>query len=411
MFGLSPEGVDVTKGCTGQAIFKSVKGMGKTALPARLAGGYLCYFNQSNACSPSTGPMRTLVSFRLIATLFLLPALLAAPLSGVAETGMSLGEAEVRVASRDRPERMEGFSQALAEVVVRLSGHRDIVSDPRVVSLLEQAPRHVQQYRYLDAPDEGTSLLWVRFDVRAVEQQLLDAGLPVWSGERPALLVWLGVQDRQERRLISAGDDHDARASLESVARERGITLLFPLMDLEDQGRVSLVDVMGGFHEPLLEASRRYGPGGVLVVRVQPSGSRWQARLQLFGGDESEQWQGDGETQADAIAAVMHQLGDYLGRRLTVAGIQPDRGGIMVSVTGVESLGDYLRVQSYLADMAAVSRLRPHGVKPDRALFLVQVRGSGRDLERAALLGSTLVPDPLTTAVDGIETIGFRLLR
>lgn len=355
--------------------------------------------------------MRTLVSLRLLATLFLLSALAAAPVVGIADTAPVLGEAEVSVASRDRPERMEGFNRALAQVVVRLTGRRDMLDDSRVLALLEQAPRHVQQYRYLDGPDEATSLLWVRFDVGAVERHLLEAGLPVWSGDRPALLVWLGVQDRQERRLVSSADDHPARSALERTARERGLPLLFPLMDLEDQGRVTLADVMGGFHEPVMGASRRYGPGGVLVARVQPSGSRWLARMQLYAGEESAQWQSEGEDQDAAIASVMHQAADHLGRRLAVAGLQVERGGVMVSVGGVDSLADYLRVVNYLGDMAVVSRLRPHGLTPDRALFLVQVRGGVRDLERAALLGSTLVPEAAEAAVDGIETIGFRLLR
>ncbi|WP_347402059.1 DUF2066 domain-containing protein [Ectothiorhodospira lacustris] len=386
-------------------------GQGAKTLADGLGTGLLCYFNGSDARSPSPEPMRTLVSLRLLATLFLLSALPAVPLVGSADTGPSLGEAEVSVDSRDRPERMEGFNRALAQVVVRLTGRRDMLDDSRIVSLLEQAPRHVQQYRYLDGPDEATSLLWVRFDVSAVEQHLLDAGLPVWSGDRPALLVWLGVQDRQERRLVSATDDHPARSALEHTARERGLPLLFPLMDLEDQGRVTLADVMGGFHEPVMDASRRYGPGGVLVARVQPSGGRWLARIQLSVGDESVQWQGDGETQEAAMAQAMHQAADYLGKRLAVAGLQTDRGGIMVSVSGVSSLADYLRVVNYLGDMAAVSRLRPHGLMSDRALFLLQVRGGARDLERAALLGSTLVPESSGTAVDGIETVGFRLLR
>ncbi|SEQ31908.1 hypothetical protein SAMN05421693_1247 [Ectothiorhodospira magna] len=340
--------------------------------------------------------------------LSLLLLLLAGPLMG-AEPPANLLEAEVAVTTRDAPERTQALGKAMAQVVVRLTGQRDMANDDRVADLLAQAPRHVQQYRYLEDPDLA-QLLWVRFDGVAVIQHLRAAGLPVWSGDRPALLVWLGVQEDQGRQLVAAADRHPVRTALERTAWERGLPLLFPLMDLEDQRRVGLADVMGGFHEPLLEASRRYSPGGVLVVRVLPSGTHWLARMQLFTGETWHQWEASDPTPAMAVSAALHQVADDLGRRLARAGSAPlAQDGVLISVSGVASLADYLRVAGYLGNMPVVSHLRPHGVLPDRSVFRVQLQGDAHDLVQAVRLGTTLVPESGGDPAQGMDTIGFRL--
>lgn len=338
-----------------------------------------------------------------LAALAWAPVALALPPAG-------LDEAQVPVDTRDRPERAEAFSRALGQVLVKYTGDRALADDERVAGFLEQAPRHVRQYRYQEQPD-GSNTLWVRFDTAPLERFLRDSGLPVWGRDRPALLVWMLVQDDEERRLVGDQDAGEARHAMERVARERGLPLIFPLLDMEDQARVSPADVVGGFDDSLREASARYSPDGMLVVRVRERGGNWEGRFQLH----VEQGGGSWEMRDGQLSGLMQQgvdqVADDLSRQMVVTGLQQDREGVKVVVTGIGSLSDYLRAGRYLSNMAPVSRVQPQGLDAERALFLVQVRGEARDLERAARLGSTLAPASLDDENEAGEALGFRLLR
>lgn len=355
--------------------------------------------------------MKSVVSSRSFISVVLALAALAWAPAAVALPPAGLDEAQVPVDNRDRPERAEAFSRALGQVVIKVTGDRALADDARVAGFLEQAPRHVRQYRYREQPDGGNAL-WVRFDIDPLERFLRDSGLPVWGRDRPVLLVWMLVQGDGERQLVGDQDSGEARRAMERVARERGLPLIFPLLDMEDQERVGPADVVGGFDDSLREASVRYSPDGMLVVRIRERDGGWEGRFQLHVDQGGGAWEMRDQHLEGLMQEGVDQVADSLSRQMVVTGLQQDRDGVMVAVRGVDSLSDYLRVGRYLSDMAPVSRVQPQGLDAERALFLVQVRGEARDLERAARLGSTLAPAPLGDDDDEAgEALGFRLLR
>ncbi|MCG5515694.1 MULTISPECIES: DUF2066 domain-containing protein [Ectothiorhodospira] len=355
--------------------------------------------------------MKSAVQFRPFLSVVLALAVLAGAPAAAALPPAGLDEAQVPVESRDRPERAEAFSRALSQVVVKLTGDRALAEDERVAEFLEQAPRHVRQYRYREQPD-GDDTLWVRFDTAPLEQFLRDSGLPVWGQDRPALLVWMLLQGDGERRLVGDQDAGEARRAMERVARERGLPLIFPLLDMEDQARVGPADVLGGFEDVLREASARYSPDGMLVVRIRESDGGWEGRFQLHADDSDPSWEMRDEGLTGLMRQGVDQVANSLSRQMVVTGLQQDQDGVMVSVAGVSSLSDYLRVGRHLSEMAPVSRVQPRGLDADRALFLVQVRGEARDIERAARLGGTLTPTSLNNDDQEADPVlGFRLIR
>ena len=55
---------------------------------------------------------------------------------------------------------------------------------------------------------------------------------------------------------------------LKQTAKERGVPLSLPLMDLTDNVNISTYDVWGRFVEPLRKASTRYGVDNIIGARV-----------------------------------------------------------------------------------------------------------------------------------------------
>lgn len=319
-----------------------------------------------------------------------------------------LYQAEVPVTGRDRPERGEAFQEALRLVLIRVTGDRDVVDTESAAPLLETAARYVRQFRYSERADkEFPYRLEVVFDGQALERAVAAQGLPVWGRRRPGTLVWLGVQDARGRYLVGGDSGRPAARSMAEVASMRGVPLVFPLLDLDDQRAVTFADVAGGFQDRILEASRRYRPDGVLVGRVaQLQGGFWRARWHLHLGGQRTEWETEGEDIALVLGAGVDRLADELAQRLATSTQAGPAAGTLIGVRGVADLKDLIAVRRYLGDLAPVSAVRPYLFAADRVEFSVEMRGDPRDLERIIGLGDVLArerdPVPVHTPSTGL---------
>ena len=140
--------------------------------------------------------------------------------------------------------RNAALTEMLERVLVRVSGNAAIASQPAAADVLAAAPRLVQQYRYRNeqAGGEPVRYLWARFDGAAVERMLRDRNLPVWV-QRPTVLVWLANEQKGQRQLVALENRPTSRVALLDRARERGLPLQLPLMDLEDQAALTPADM------------------------------------------------------------------------------------------------------------------------------------------------------------------------
>jgi len=253
-----------------------------------------------------------------------------------------------------------------------------------------RAGRFVQQFRY-ERDGEGALQLRTRFDTNALREALVRAGVPVWQRDRPPVLVWLAVERGGRREMVGSEQGATEREAMLEAAAELGLPLLFPLMDLEDQRRVSFADVAGGGDEPVLAASERYDTPVVLAGRLRASGEGWEARWLLHGPDAGrERW----SDQAPALAA----LADAAVARIAASLREPytllpdlDRSrALEVRVTGLRGLADYAAAERALAALGGVTGVQPQEVHGELVRFRLQVNVAPDRVRRALIAGTRL---------------------
>jgi len=326
--------------------------------------------------------------------------LFAVPGAALAVPVENLYTVEVPVTTRDRPERQEAFKEGLSQVLARVIGARSIEPYAGLDSLLDTASRYVQRFEYGEsrADERRPYLLRVTFDGAALERAVSERGLPVWGRDRPGVLVWLAVTERGNRYLVGGDGSSPARRALDAVAAQRGLPLLYPLLDVEDQSRVTFADITGGFHETVHEASRRYRPEATLIAQVAPLSGGWEARWTLAEGAQPSTWTSRGASMEAALAEGLHELGDTLARRTATDRFAEMAQGILVNVRDVRTHAELNRVVDYLQGLSPVALARPFGLRGDDVEVLVQLRGDPRDLERLVMLGNVLAQDSRTAA-------------
>jgi len=320
--------------------------------------------------------IRSIVAPALAAGLALLAAVL--PAEGARVEGLYQAEAAL-TDGRD-----EAFRAALGKVLVRITGRRDAAGRPELAELLDRAAAYAQQFRQ-PAPDR----LWAAFDGAALERELARLQQPVWGAERPSTLLWIAVDAGGGKRfVVASGAELSEEAAIRTqaleAADERGIPLVFPLMDAEDRAQASFAEVWGGFEDSILAASARYGVDAVLVGRLA-AGDMGHGRWTLYGADGAERWSG-------GVADSVGRLADRFAARFAVV---PSGAGrtIRVAVSGVETVADYGRVSAFLGGLTAIDSIGVETVERDQVVFRVAMRGEAAALDEAVRLGGVLRPD------------------
>ena len=351
--------------------------------------------------------------------LLLALTVLLASVSAHAVTVNDLYTAGVPVADKGGEAQRQGFRSALEQVLVRVAGSTAVLEKPQVQSMLEQPARLVQQFRYqqLETSAEGertggdrsgvggvgstgangdgteepvpTHRLVVTFAGTRIEQQLRNAGIVVWGEQRPQVLVWLGVDDGNERRVVADDSDDPAHRALMNEAERRALPVLVPLMDMRDRSHVDYIDISGGFHDTLRSASDRYRANILLIGHVRREGSGWRADWTLLGLGERRGWSGSTEALPAAVALGVDGATDRLAA--TMAGRAGERAALRVRVRQVDSLDAYARVMQYFDQLVRVRAYSINRVLPGEVVLDVTIQGGIEEFERAVALGTELV--------------------
>ena len=304
----------------------------------------------------------------------------------------SLYTVEVPLDPGDPDAQRNAYQEALRQVLVRVTGSNALADSAEMATLFPNAARFVRQFR--PGPD-GT--LVVSLDGPAIERVLRDANATIWASDRPLTVIWLAVDWGLGDREIVAADDPDRmpgdgrsidrnqilRERVQAVAERRGLPIAFPLMDVEDLRNIGFIDIWGGFDEPLLEASTRYGAESVLVGRIRPDDLQpprwtWYFDNQRFG------WPGQPEESIE-------QLADALAARDAISGSR-EVETIRVTISGINSVAGYAEVQRYMENLRVARSLAVRTVSGDSITYDIDVQGGMQQLESIISISNLFEP-------------------
>jgi len=346
------------------------------------------------------------MKFRMTVFLFIFGFLAQ---NAVAIQVSGLYQATVPVADESVAKRKPAIKQALIQVLVKLTGDRNIRSSSSIAPLIERSERFVQQFRYrhIDNTEEpvvqSTELL-VQFDETALNEGLRSYGLTIWGQERPSVLVWLAHEDNQVRRLVSFENSPEYLNMLDQGATARGLSLLFPLLDLEDSSQISVSDVWGGFKEPIANASNRYQADVILTGKIiQALPNLWESNWTAYISDQTVSWTSQGELAEIVLKEGVDELADRIASQYANTGSSVSEV-IELLVTDVDNLDKYARALAYLESVQSVSSVQVKRVTRNNVMFTLVNRGGLAAIDQSIALGKTL------ELVSNNEQLSYRLL-
>jgi hypothetical protein len=330
--------------------------------------------NRSQITSPRKSPARCGILLAMLAGL-----LLQSP--GFAATLPDLYAAQVPVTETSSAGLDAAFADALALVMVKLTGQRNLPADPAVRAIIANATPLVSQYQVA-----GAGTLRVHFDRAALWRRLDSARLPVWADERPRTLVLLEAPAAPaELAAVPAADPLAADMQLVlDTASSRGLPVAL------SRHAEAAPGVAGDPLELARAEAARVGADLVLVGQRLPVSGLAAWRWSLLDGTERSEWQGD-------AAEGVHRVADRLAARYAVAAAASSR--LRFEVQGIGSFADYGRLQAALRSVGVIETLAVASLRDDTIVYELVVRGDAARLRDALALQAVLEP---VAAGDGI---------
>ncbi|AKH69111.1 hypothetical protein IMCC21906_01433 [Spongiibacter sp. IMCC21906] len=315
--------------------------------------------------------------------------------SGVAQAAMiqNLYEERLLVDTQSAQTLRRGAAEALERVLVRVSGQRNVRDNSVVAQALANAEPLLTQYRYINdnsAEDEDQLALLMSFSPRQVNGLLQSAGLPIWSSNRPSVLVWL-VEDTASGRQFVSGDTPGALyEALQTEAQRRGVSLQFPLLDLVDTGNLSVADVWQMQMDLVKQASSRYGAPYVLVGRASElSNGQWVASWNLVQGQQELRLDSDGMGGQEAVAAVVDRIADTQARNFSVvAGTSNE--STLIYVDGISDFHGYAGLVTYLENLSVIEHANTVWVSESALVVELVLNGDMEKVDRFLSLDKQL---------------------
>ena len=278
---------------------------------------------------------------------------------GQAAVVRDLYQVAVPVADQTQASRKPAVRAAFDAVVVKVSGTRDSLTNPAIAAAADSAETLISSLRYERDPASGELRLEVGFMETPVQAMLEQSGAPVWGASRPQTALWL-VEDTGSGRNAVSPENLNWAQALRAAMRTRGVPLLLPSWDLEDDMALPLARLWGLFEQDIAAAAQRYPADAYLAGRILGNDQALSFAGYLQSGTERTPVQLSAADAAGLAAAIADMLAEQYSDRYAVVALPQElaAGGQVIRVSGVDGFSAYRRLIDYLGAHVAIRGLR-----------------------------------------------------
>jgi hypothetical protein len=334
---------------------------------------------------------------------------------------------QIPVTNDGEAERNRAFKEALAAVVVKVSGDPRWLENPAIERAIAQAQNYVEATSYISESiqlplEDNTAsadtdeeqfytaeqrIISVNFAAALIDELLEDADIPVWDGNRPSVLVWMVLQSSAgDREFLTADSNPEIVKVMQDFAAARGLPIIFPVLDFEDR-RTLTENVVWNLDEAAISiASERYGADSILAGRLHFTASDelvglWQFQFQ----EEADVFDGfDSELQSylyDPLNRITTRLAGYFA----ILPESIDGRSVRLRIDGIKNLNAYSSLLSYVENLGLVATVTTAEVDGERIELQLNLVGDTRQLYEQIALDRDLLPINNTVEDSSLATL------
>lgn len=288
-----------------------------------------------------------------------------------AEQVEGLFEVELEALNKSESELKRVAGNGLEQVLVKVTGQSKVRGLSRVDSAISDPMPFIQQYRYgrVEVDGEERLILKLAYTEARVKKLALDAGLPLWSSNRPPVLVWLVTDEGGERRFATRASHPELYKDLKQEAKRRGLILEWPLYDLQDELQLSPRDLWRLDVRLAEQATQRYDADSLLIGRLSAlSDGRWLGDWLYRNSNSHRRVDAEGREGQGLSADAIDMVADSLSEQYAISANEAESGRAFLHISGIVDLDDYAQTISYLENVAGVEHANVHWLENENML-------------------------------------------
>jgi hypothetical protein len=332
----------------------------------------------------------------------------------------------VAVDDQGEESRKLGVQWAFQQLLIKVSGYQEVLANPTLIAASQNAERYMQGFSYQQDSVDDQVYLQAWFSKALIIPLMKRAQAPIWGENRPLLLHWLAIEPTDqveqaneyelteaEKKFAQAGVVFESDVAAEIVRgerllvseqvpewqtrferafSERGLPVLWPIADLEDQTKLPLNQLWWLFPEAIKQASLRYQADAVLAGKLNQSAQGiWYYEGLLFHGEQERNIAAEGDTPLSALTLAAAEAGHYFADQFAIkSDPMSGRSGIGVVVKKVQDFTAYSQVLAYFKSISGVRGVEVAQVEKDNLQLYLSLEGDWDKVQRIIRLDNKL---------------------
>ncbi|MCE0494467.1 DUF2066 domain-containing protein [Vibrio salinus] len=274
----------------------------------------------------------------------------------------------------------------LENVIIKASGNVSAAQNVVIKKALSNVSHYLTELGH-DKNSDNQTIVKLGFNGKHIRELLTQAQLPFWPASRTNILIWYIKDDGYQRSIAWENVGSDEVKWIKQSAELRGLPLTVPVGDFTDIMNVEVSDLWGGFLKPISEASSRYQPDAVLVVRAQDNRIRWtlydQSPKQIIKDSSSPLIGSVALSGENGIKAVVDDIARYYARKNGILiSAQTSESSVEVEFSNLKNAMDFFTLENDLKGLSSVASIDVTQVSGERVLYTVHILTSVENFEQ-----------------------------
>ena len=337
----------------------------------------------------------------MLRILCLLICMVAGPV--FAQQQHDLYHTEVQLTGSEKAESI-AKQDGLVNVLIKVSGKTDIAQNEVIKKALTQSDRYVTQMSFVEY-DDAPRAMKLGYNSKMILSLLTQAEAGIWETPRKSVLVWIVNEYNLQRSIIWEQSDNSLITRIKDAANERGLPVMFPVGDFDDVTSIEIPDLWGNFKKPIADASERYNPQAILVVKVRGNSSTWTLfdstpQYLVTTSKKSIEGRVSGSVQ---LADMVNEVSDYFAKTYTKNLGAVASESEKVSIKGIQTTLSFFTIEKQLKQMNSVASVQVNTIQGDKVTYTLSLLGDYQQFNDELLSKNSsisLVPEEPVAVVD-----------
>ncbi len=292
---------------------------------------------------------------------------------------------EVQLTGSDKAENI-AKQEGLVNVLIKVSGQTDIAQNEVIKKALAQSDRYVTQMSFVEY-DDAPRAMKLGYNSKMVLNLLTQSEQSIWETPRKSVLVWIVNEYNYQRSIIWEQSNNSLITRIKEAANERGLPVMFPVGDFDDVTSIEIPDLWGNFKKPIADASERYNPQAILVVKVRGNSSSWtlfDTTPQYLPTTSTKPLEGR-ESGAVQLADMVNNVSDYFAKKYT-----KNLGAVvsqseMISIEGIHSTRAFFTIEKQLKQLNSVASVQVDTIQGNKVTYTLNLLGDSEQFNQELL--------------------------